>query len=80
MAIATLARAGRLADQVRAEARQLDPVRVLFTLLMVVPFVAGWLAAQICKALWAVVAFVWTATVVGWRMARGEGDEPQGQR
>lgn len=75
MPTAGFARAGRMADQIRAESRNLDPARVLLTLLMIVPFVAGWLAAQTCKAAWVVLAFVWTSAVVGWRMARDDGDE-----
>lgn len=58
----------------RAESRQLDPVKVILTLLMVVPFVVGWVACQVVRAVWTVFAWTWTATVVGWRTAQGSGD------
>ena len=72
MSTITFARVGAVTDQVRAEARKLDPLKVLLTLLMVVPFVVGWLAAQTVRAFWFVAAFAWTAVIVGWRTARGE--------
>lgn len=72
MSTITFARVGKAADEVRAEARELDPVRVLLTLLMVVPFVLGWTVAKIVRAFWFVTAFAWTAVIVGWRTARGE--------
>jgi hypothetical protein len=74
MAVAVMAGAGRLADQVREEARQLDPAKVVLTLLMVVPFVVGWTIRKAVRAVWLVGAWVWTAGVVGWRAAGGEGD------
>lgn len=73
MTTAVFAAAGRMADQVREESRQLDPVKVLLTLLMVLPFVLGWSAAKVVAGCWTVVAWLWTAAVVGWRSARGEG-------
>lgn len=72
MSTTVFARAGALTDQVRAEARQLDPVKVLVTVLLVVPFIAGWVAARIVGLAWRVLAVGWTAAVVGWRSARGE--------
>lgn len=72
MSTITFARVGKATDQVRAEARQLDPLKVVLTLLMVVPFVLGWTVAKIVQAFWFVAAFAWTAVIVGWRTARGE--------
>jgi hypothetical protein len=66
------ARAGLVTEQVRAEARQLDPAKVVLTLLMVVPFILGWTVSKVFGAVWLVCSFAWTATVVGWRTARGE--------
>jgi hypothetical protein len=66
-------RASRMADQVREESRRLDPVKVALTLVMVVPFVLGWTAAKVVQLAWKVLAVLWTAAVVGWRTARGEG-------
>lgn len=77
MTTATLiGRASRTADQVRAEARELDPAKVLLTLLFVVPFTLGWLAGGVVRVLWTVFAWTWTALVVGFRTARPRGDEP----
>jgi len=70
---AVFARAGRMADQVRDEARRLDPAKVALTLLFVVPFVLGWLAGVVWRVLWTVFAWTWTAMVVGFRTARGGG-------
>lgn len=66
-----LMRAGAITDEVRAEARSIDPVKALLTLLMVVPFVLGWLAAQTVRAAWVVLSWLWAAAVVGWRTAYG---------
>lgn len=69
--------AGRVtavAEQVRQEARQLDPAKVAATLLMVVPFALGWLAAQTVRAVWVATSWMWTALVVGWRTAYGRAD------
>lgn len=53
------------ADQVRREALQLDPIRVLITVLLVVPFVLGWSA----RIVWVLVALLWTGASLGWRTA-----------
>lgn len=68
-----LMRAGAVADEVRAEAAKIDPVKVAVTLLMVVPFVLGWLAAKTVRAVWAAVSWLWAAAVVGWRTASQPG-------
>jgi hypothetical protein len=60
-----------MADQVNAESKSLDPAKVALTLLMVVPFVLGWLVGLAFRAAWSVLAWVWTAAVVGFRTARG---------
>jgi hypothetical protein len=69
-----LMRAGTLAEDVRAEAKRIDPAKVLLTLLFAVPFVLGWLAAQTVRATWIVVSWLWAAVVVGWRTAYGRTD------
>jgi len=53
-------------ERIDAEARQLDPARVLLTILAAIPFVIGWLLGKA----WLVLAWLWTAAVVGWREAR----------
>jgi len=69
-----LVRAGTLADDVRAEARRIDPAKLLLTVLFVVPFVLGWLAAVTVRACWTAVSWTWAAVVVGWRTAYGRAD------
>lgn len=64
-----------MADQVSAESKTLDPAKVALTLLMVVPFVLGWTVGQVFRAVWAVLAWVWTAAVVGFRTARPSAHE-----
>jgi hypothetical protein len=68
------ARAGSFGDQVRAEARRVDPAKALLTVLALVPFLLGWLAAQTVRAVWAVLSWTWAAVVVGWRTAYGQAD------
>lgn len=64
MTTATLiGRASATADQVRAEASELDPAKVALTLLFLVPFVVGWLLG----ALWTGAAWAWQAAVQGFR-------------
>ena len=67
-----LVRAGAMTDQVRAEARRIDPAKVVLTALFLIPFVLGWLAAQTVRACWAVISWTWAAVVVGWRTAYGQ--------
>lgn len=69
-----LVRASTLADDVRAEAKRIDPAKALLTLLFLVPFVLGWLAAQTVRGSWTVVSWLWAAVVVGWRTAYGRAD------
>lgn len=77
MTTAVFARAGRMADQVREEARQIDPVKAVLTLLLVLPFLAGWVAGALVRAVWAVLSTTWAALVVGFRTAQGgREDEP----
>lgn len=66
-----LAGVARLAGQIDAEARRLDPAKVALTLLMALPFLAGWLAGSLWRASWVVLAWSWTAVAVGFRSARG---------
>ncbi|WP_433225583.1 hypothetical protein [Actinomadura formosensis] len=76
MTTAVFARAGAMADQVREEARRLDPVKALMTVLLVLPFLLGWVAGAVVRAVWAVLATVWAALAVGFRTALGREDEP----
>ena len=57
-----------MADEVRVEAKGLDPSRVLLTLLFLVPFVLGWLVA----AAWTGGTWLWTAAVAGYRAGRAQ--------
>lgn len=53
------------ADAIRAEARALDPVKVLITLFLLPFFVVGYAA----RLAWILVALTWTGAVYGWRTA-----------
>lgn len=70
-----MGRISGVADQVREESKTLDPAKVALTLLMVVPFVLGWLVGLVFRAAWSVLAWVWTAAVVGFRTARPKAPE-----
>jgi len=65
-----LMRAGRMADEVRAESERVDLARLLLTLLFLVPFVLGWLAAMA----WTAATWLWAAGLVGYRTARRRDD------
>ena len=52
-------------DRIRAEANQLDPVKVLITLLVAPLWVVGWAL----RLAWVVPALMWTGAVQGWRVA-----------
>lgn len=54
--------------KIRAEAAQLDPLKVLITLLLIVPFMLGWAA----RIVWVVIALMWTGGVHGWRTAQAQ--------
>jgi hypothetical protein len=56
-------------EQIRAEARELDPARVALTLLAAPFYALGFLVCMLAKALWVVVAFAWVASLTGWRKA-----------
>jgi len=49
---------------------RVDVLRVLLTVLAMVPYVAGWVAGAVVTA----AAWTWAAVVVGWRDARRAGD------
>ncbi len=61
-------------EQISTQARQADPVRVLLTLIAVIPFIVGWSAGKA----WLALAWLCTAVRVGWQQARqerpGEGE------
>lgn len=65
--MATLAAA---MERVEREARLLRPARVVLTVIAVPLFVLGWVASKVLLGLWLVLAWAWTATLVGWRTAR----------
>lgn len=64
-------RFGQVVERIDGEARDLRPGRMALTVASTPFFVAGWLVGQALRAAWLVVAWVWTAAVVGFRMARG---------
>lgn len=77
MTTAVFARAGAMADQVRAEARRIDPGKAVLTALLLAPFLLGFLAGALVRGVWATAATVWAALAVGFRTALGDrGDEP----
>jgi hypothetical protein len=71
-------RASSLADDVRAQAAKANPVKLVFTLLALLPFVVGYVAAMIVRAVWAVLVWTWAAAVVGWRTAYGSAPDDSG--
>jgi hypothetical protein len=69
----------QLVERIDTQARQLQPREVLLSLIFVVPFVVGWLAARALAGGWIVVAWVWSAGLAGWQQAGGlHGRKPPG--
>lgn len=66
------AQAEQLQAEIRAEARQIDVARVLWTLLMLPFVVAGFVIAKAFVVAWAVLTFCWVAFLVGWRRGRAQ--------
>lgn len=58
-----------LAD-VRAEARSLDPLKIVLTLIAAPFFVVGWVIGQAARLVLALFVFAWSAGVVGYRAAK----------
>jgi hypothetical protein len=58
-------------DQIRAEARELHPLRTLLLILAGLLFGLGWVAAKVLRVLWAAVAWSAAAVKVGWRAGMG---------
>ncbi|MEU8279550.1 hypothetical protein ACFYOK_29460 [Microbispora bryophytorum] len=53
-------------ERISEEARQLDPAKAILTILIAPLFLIGWLAGKA----WLIVAWIWTAVLVGWSEAR----------
>jgi hypothetical protein len=58
----------RVVDDIRSESRKVDPLKVFYTLLAVIPFVIGVSIAALFKVAWSIFSFVWTAGVAGYRL------------
>jgi hypothetical protein len=72
-------RASSAADDVRAQAAKADPVKTVLTLLALVPFLLGYVAALVVRTTWTVLTWTWAAVVVGWRTAYGSAPaDPDG--
>lgn len=56
-----------MVEQISADARTVDPARVLLTAVAAVFFALGWVAAKVFGGVW--LALVWSALAVraGWR-------------
>lgn len=54
--------------KIRTEAAQLDPLKVLVTLVLIVPYILGWTA----RIVWILIALLWTGGVHGWRTAQAQ--------
>lgn len=61
-------------DSIRTEARELRPSRALLTVLFLIPFVLGWLVG----AAWTAAAWLWAATVAGYRQGAGRSGAASG--
>jgi hypothetical protein len=71
-------RASSIAGDVRAQAAKANPAKLVFTLLALIPFAVGYVAAMVVRAVWAVLVWTWAAVVVGWRAAYGSAPDDTG--
>jgi hypothetical protein len=60
---------GRVADRVQERAQKYDPKRLLVILVMALPFMLGWVAAKLSRAVWMVGTWVFAAVAEGWASA-----------
>lgn len=56
--------------QVEAKATTLRPGRAVLTVVAAILYSIGWLIGLLFKAVWAVIAWGWAASVVGFQSAR----------
>lgn len=61
-------------ESVRREARTLDPLKVLITLICAIPFALGW----VVRLAWVLFSLLWTGAVYGWRQASAQLDARRG--
>lgn len=66
--------------RISAEARQIQFVPAVLTLVGGVLFGVGWLAAKVCTVAWMALTWTFAAVRVGWRegMAMRPADEERG--
>lgn len=57
-------------ERIRTGAREVDPVKVMLTIVAAIPYALGWIAAKVCLAAWRVLSWMATAARVGWQEAR----------
>lgn len=61
-----------LLDRIDGDARDLQPHRVALTIVSAVFFALGWVVGVVFRAVWLVVAWMWAAAVVGFKIATGK--------
>lgn len=63
----------------RTVARQkaIDPKTVALSVLLVLPFVLGWVAKKTAMGVWFVVSFLWSAAAAGWKTATPESERDE---
>lgn len=61
----------RLLDRIEDRARSLKPARAVLGIVALPLYALGWLVGIIVRAVWWVLAWAWSAAVVGWREGRG---------
>lgn len=56
-------------DRISSRARQYQLGKFLVGLATLLPYLLGWSARKLVMAVWAVLAWLWAAVVVGWQSA-----------
>jgi hypothetical protein len=68
----------RTVDEIDARARRIEPRRVLLVLVAVVPFLIGWSACMVWRAVWTVLSWTFAAVVFGWKTGNGSVTADEG--
>lgn len=64
----------KLFDRIEERARTLKPSRAVLGIVALPLYAVGWFVGIVVRAVWFVLAWAWTATVVGFRTGNGKSE------
>lgn len=65
-------------ERIDQQAKEIDPRRVVMTLLALPLFVLGYVVASVCKVVWMVGTWMWVAMLAGWQTQRAPRRDDHG--